>query len=185
MVLGLPISSAILVALSIPISIIIGLIPLPYVGVDLNQISIIGMIIAIGILVDDAIVVNDNIQRRFQLGDGALEGTIRGIKEVRKSIVTSTLMIIFSFFPLTFLSGSNGDFIRALPTVLIFTILASTIIALTFIPTVQYARKRRQKKQNKSKAGLLGGFFNWIERVYADSILPKTTKNRGSLLLQV
>ncbi|ASF39651.1 AcrB/AcrD/AcrF family protein [Halobacillus halophilus] len=176
MVLGLPISSAILVALSIPISIIIGLIPLPYVGVDLNQISIIGMIIAIGILVDDAIVVNDNIQRRFQLGDGALEGTIRGIKEVRKSIVTSTLMIIFSFFPLTFLSGSNGDFIRALPTVLIFTILASTIIALTFIPTVQYARKRRQKKQNKSKAGLLGGFFNWIERVYADSILPKTTK---------
>ncbi|MBX0356258.1 efflux RND transporter permease subunit [Halobacillus sp. Nhm2S1] len=176
MVLGLPLSSAILVALSIPISILIGLIPLPYVGVDLNQISVIGMIIAIGILVDDAIVVNDNIQRRFQLGDGPMEGTIRGVKEVGKSIITSTLMIIFSFLPLTFLSGTNGDFIRALPSVLIFTVLASTIIALTFIPTVQYARKKRKKKSQKAKSGLLGGMFDRLERTYADKVLPKTTK---------
>ncbi|MBA2173914.1 efflux RND transporter permease subunit [Halobacillus locisalis] len=176
MILGLPISSALLVALAIPISIIIGLIPLPYVGVDLNQISVIGMIIAIGILVDDAIVVNDNIQRRFQLGDGPLEGTIKGVREVGKSIITSTLMIIFSFLPLTFLSGTNGDFIRALPSVLIFTVVASTVISLTLIPTVQFARKRRAKKQTKSKQGLLGGLFNGLERLYADRILPKTTK---------
>ncbi|MYL28529.1 MULTISPECIES: efflux RND transporter permease subunit [Halobacillus] len=176
MVLGLPLSSAVLVALAIPVSIIIGLIPLPYVGVDLNQISIIGMIIAIGILVDDAIVVNDNIQRRFQLGDGPLEGTVRGVREVGKSIITSTLMIIFSFFPLMFLSGTNGDFIRALPSVLIFTITASTIIALTLIPTVQYARKRNKKQKKNSKTGLLGGLFDRLERVYAGRLLPKTTK---------
>ncbi|MCA0970386.1 efflux RND transporter permease subunit [Halobacillus litoralis] len=176
MVLGLPISSAILVALAIPISIMIGLIPLPYIGVDLNQISVIGMIIAIGILVDDAIVVNDNIQRRFQMGDGPLEGTVKGVKEVAKSIITSTLMIIFSFLPLTFLSGTNGEFIRALPSVLIFTIVASTLISLTLIPTVQYARKRRSKKQAKAKEGLLGGWFNGLEKIYADRLLPKTTK---------
>ncbi|KAB8127138.1 efflux RND transporter permease subunit, partial [Gracilibacillus oryzae] len=115
MVLGLPISSAIVVGLAIPVSIIIGLIPLPYTGVDLNQISIIGIIVAIGILVDDAIVVNDNITRRYQLGDNALDGTKQGVKEVRASIISSTLLIVFSFFPLTFLSGSNGEFIRALP----------------------------------------------------------------------
>ncbi|MFD1018445.1 efflux RND transporter permease subunit [Thalassobacillus hwangdonensis] len=176
MLLGLPFSAAVLVGISIPISILIGLTPLPYTGVDLNQISIIGMIIAIGILVDDAIVVNDNIQRRYQMGDDALTGAIKGVKEVGKSIITSTLMIVFSFFPLTFLSGSNGDFIRALPTVLIFTIIASTIIALTLIPTVRYAGKLRSKKKTKEKAGLLGGFFNWLETVYADKILPKTTK---------
>ncbi|QAS50818.1 efflux RND transporter permease subunit [Halobacillus litoralis] len=176
MALGLPISSAILVGLAIPISILIGLIPLPYLGVDLNQISIIGMIIAIGILVDDAIVVNDNIQRRFQLGDGPLEGTIRGVKEVGKSIITSTLMIIFSFLPLMFLSGTNGDFIRALPSVLIFTVVASTIIALTFIPTVQYVRERRQKQNTETKKGVLGRAFDGMENIYADKILPKTTK---------
>ncbi|MYL32794.1 AcrB/AcrD/AcrF family protein [Pontibacillus yanchengensis] len=177
MLIGLPFSSAILVAVSIPISVIIGLIPLPYVGVDLNQISIIGVIIAIGILVDDAIVVNDNIQRRFQLGDSAWKGTIQGIKEVRVSIITSTLMIIFSFFPLTFLSGSNGDFIRALPTTLITTIIASTIMSLTLIPTVQYVRRKRKNQAiPPKKVGLLGSVFNSIEGIYAETVLPKVTK---------
>ncbi|CDQ19538.1 efflux RND transporter permease subunit [Halobacillus karajensis] len=176
MFLGLPLSSAVLVALSIPISIIIGLIPLPYVGVDLNQISMMGMIIAIGILVDDAIVVNDHIQRRFQLGDGPFEGTIKGVREVWKSIITSTLMIIFSFLPLSFLSGSNGDFIRALPTVLILTLIASTIIALLFIPTVQYTRKKRQSKESPIKSGLFGKGFDRLENVYADRLLPFTTR---------
>ncbi|QHE52478.1 efflux RND transporter permease subunit [Pontibacillus sp. HMF3514] len=177
MMIGLPFSSALLVAIAIPISVLIGLIPLPYVGVDLNQISIIGIIIAIGILVDDAIVVNDNIQRRFQLGDSAWKGTIRGIKDVRLSIITSTLMIVFSFFPLTFLSGSNGDFIRALPTTLIATIVASTILSLTLIPTVLYIRKKRKdSKAEQSKSGLLGSFFSKLEMIYADKILPKVTK---------
>ncbi|MCD5322947.1 MULTISPECIES: efflux RND transporter permease subunit [Pontibacillus] len=177
MLFGLPVSSAILVSISIPISVIIGLIPLPYVGVDLNQISIIGIIIAIGILVDDAIVVNDNIQRRFQLGDSAWQGTIQGVKEVRVSIITSTLMIIFSFFPLTFISGSNGDFIRALPTTLITTIIASTIMALTLIPTVQYIRrKRKDQEKPPKKVGLLGSLFNGIEDTYANRILPRVTK---------
>ncbi|WP_254434145.1 efflux RND transporter permease subunit [Halobacillus sp. Marseille-Q1614] len=176
MVLGLPLSSALLVAMAIPISIVIGLIPLPYIGVDLNQISIIGMIIAIGILVDDAIVVNDNIQRRFQLGDSPVEGTVNGIWEVRKSIITSTLMIIFSFFPLTFISGANGDFIRALPSVLIFTVIASTFIALTFIPTVQYARQKRKPGRSPKSVGILGKGFNKLEKFYADGILPKVTR---------
>ncbi|MFG6118415.1 efflux RND transporter permease subunit [Thalassobacillus sp. B23F22_16] len=176
MIIGLPISSAILVGLAVPLSIIIGLIPLPYTGVDLNQISIIGMIIAIGILVDDAIVVNDNIQRRYQLGDGPLEGTINGVKEVGISILTSTLMIIFSFLPLTFLSGSNGDFIRALPMVLILTILSSTVMAFTLIPTVQYARHKSKKIKSNKKIGLLGGLFNRLEALYGDRVLPKVTK---------
>ncbi|UOQ50196.1 efflux RND transporter permease subunit [Gracilibacillus caseinilyticus] len=176
MVLGLPISSAILVALAIPISIIVGLIPLPYAGVDLNQISIIGIIVAIGILVDDAIVVNDNIMRRYQLGDGPMDGVKRGLKEVRVSIVTSTLLIVFSFFPLTFLSGSNGEFIRALPIALMGTIIASTLLALTLIPTVQYTRQLKLYKTKKRRVGLLTSFFRWLENLYADNVLPAIIK---------
>ncbi|WP_117149606.1 efflux RND transporter permease subunit [Paraliobacillus zengyii] len=177
MLLGLPLSSAILVALAIPISIIIGLIPLPYAGVDLNQISIIGMIVAIGILVDDAIVVNDNIQRRFQMGESALKGTINGVREISVSIITSTLMIVFSFLPLTFLSGSNGDFIRSLPLALICTIVASTILALTMIPTIQYTKQKYSKtKKTKSANGLLGPLFSKMEKGYADKIIPATLK---------
>lgn len=176
MVLGLPLSSAILVALAIPISIIIGLIPLPYAGVDLNQISIIGLIIAIGILVDDAIVANDNIIRRYQLGDPPLKGVKRGIKEVGLSIVTSTLLIVFSFFPLTFLSGANGDFIRALPIALMGTIIASTLIALTVIPTVQYTRQLKRYRTKKRQVGLLKNLFRSIEDAYAERLLPVILK---------
>lgn len=179
MLLGLPISSAILVAMAIPISIIVGLIPLPYAGVDLNQISIIGMIVAIGILVDDAIVVNDNIQRRFQMGESALNGTINGVREIAVSIITSTLMIVFSFLPLTFLSGSNGDFIRSLPLALICTVVASTILALTMVPTIQYTKQKYVKNNKAKKAktvGVLGPLFNKMEKGYADKIIPATLK---------
>ncbi len=176
MILGLPLSSAILVAFAIPISIIIGLIPLPYAGVDLNQISIIGIIVAIGILVDDAIVVNDNIMRRYQLGDPPLEGAKKGVKEVGVSIVTSTLLIVFSFFPLTFLSGSNGEFIKALPIALMGTIISSTLIALTVIPTIQYTRQLKLYRTKKRQSGLLTALFRRLEERYAENILPATLK---------
>ncbi len=176
MVLGLPITSAILVALAIPLSIIIGLIPLPYTGVDLNQISVIGMIVAIGILVDDAIVVNDNIERRFLLGDSPRDGVINGVKEVRVSIITSTLLIVFSFIPLTFLSGSNGDFIRGLPLALVFTVLASTFLALSFMPAFRYQEQKLRTKKKQRRSGLLNPVFEKLSNVYADKVVPFSLK---------
>ncbi|RXT15530.1 efflux RND transporter permease subunit [Ammoniphilus sp. CFH 90114] len=178
MLLGLSISASLLVTLAIPMSILVGLVPLPYTGVDLNQISIIGMIIAIGILVDDAIVVNENIHRRYALGDSALEGAVNGINEVKISIFTSSIMIIFSFFPLTFLSGTGGSFIRALPTVLIFTIIGSTFVALTFVPIMTYWRRSRKegKGVTSKRLGLLYKMFTKLETYYADKVLAQIIK---------
>ncbi|WP_078555703.1 efflux RND transporter permease subunit [Bacillus alkalicellulosilyticus] len=175
--LGLNFSSALIVALAIPISILLGLVPLPYVGVDLNQISIIGFIIALGILVDDAIVVNDNIQRRYKLGDSALEGAIKGTKEVRVSIITSTLAVVFTFLPLVFISGSGGDFIRAMPTVLITTIIASTILSLTLVPIYRVWREKKRKESKKErKDGLLGKSLDSLANWYANKVLANIVK---------
>ncbi|MGD7043458.1 efflux RND transporter permease subunit [Jeotgalibacillus proteolyticus] len=174
--LGLTPGGAIVVAIAVPLSVLIGIIPLPFAGVDLNQISVIGVIIALGILVDDSIVVNDNIQRRFKLGDKALGGVITGVKEVWVSIVTSSLAIVFTFLPLVFLSGGNGAFIRALPTVLITTILASTIVALVFVPMMRFSFYRKSNKKMSDSPGLLGKPLNWISDFYADKILVKTSK---------
>ena len=168
-------SSAMIVTLAIPSSILIGLIPLPYIGVDLNQISIIGFIIALGILVDDAIVVNDNIERRYRLGDQPLEGAIQGTKEVKGSIITSTLAVVFTFLPLVFLSGGNGDFIRALPTVLITTIIASTIISLTLVPIYTKWRQSKRKKSSE-RVGLFGTQIDKLANWYSESILRKVVK---------
>lgn len=179
--LGLTISGAIVVALAVPLSVLFGFIPLPFAGVDLNQISIIGLIIALGILVDDSIVVNDNIQRRYQLGDQALSGTINGVKEIWTSIVTSTLAIVFTFLPLVFLSGGNGAFIRALPTVLITTILASTIVALLFVPMMRFLFFKKQKGTKKSQNGLLGKLFDRLADFYANKVLSVVGRRPGAI----
>ncbi|TMU87552.1 efflux RND transporter permease subunit [Bacillus sp. BHET2] len=171
--LGLTVSGAFVVALAVPISVLMGLIPLPFAGVDLNQISVIGAIIALGILVDDSIVVNDNIQRRYKLGDGALVGAVTGVKEIWVSIVTSSLAIVFTFLPLIFLSGGNGAFIRALPTVLITTIIASTLVALIFVPIMRFFLYSKTKKKVSDAPGLLGKPLNKMADFYADTILKK------------
>ncbi|PKR78930.1 AcrB/AcrD/AcrF family protein [Halalkalibacillus sediminis] len=171
--LGLSLSGAIIVAISIPLSVVLGLIPLPFLCVDLNQISVIGAIIALGILVDDSIVMNDNIQRRYSLGDNAMQGAIKGIAEVRTSIITSTLAIVFTFSPLILLSGANGAFIRALPAVLISTIIASTIIALILVPSIRYFLYKKKSNKMSANPGILGKLFNKGSSLYADSILKK------------
>ncbi|TXC91311.1 efflux RND transporter permease subunit [Metabacillus litoralis] len=176
--LGLNFNSSLLVAIAIPSSIALGLIPLPYMGVDLNQISIIGMIIALGILVDDAIVINDNIRRRYRLGDSPLQGALQGAKEVRVSIITSTLAIVFTFLPLLFIGGSSGAFIRALPSVLITTIIGSTIIALTVVPIFLVWRQKVFEKNKKAtqKDGLLGKPLEALASWYSQKVLKKIVK---------
>ncbi|WP_290770155.1 MULTISPECIES: efflux RND transporter permease subunit [Exiguobacterium] len=174
--IGLTFSGSIIVSLAIPLSFLIALIPLQFTGVDLNQISIIGAIIALGILVDDAIVVNDNILRRYRNGDSAMLGAVRGTKEVWGSIVTSTLAVVFAFLPLTLLSGANGNFIRALPTVLALSVLASMVISLTLVPIAQYWLNRKEVKVSKREPGWLGGPLNRLSNFYADRLLPSVAK---------
>ncbi|PRO65961.1 efflux RND transporter permease subunit [Alkalicoccus urumqiensis] len=178
--LGLNVSSAVIVALAIPVSVFIGLIPLPFAGVDLNQISIIGLIVALGILVDDAIVVGDNIRNKYRGGLGAVEGALEGVREVRVSIIVSTLTIVFTFLPLVFISGSNGSFIRALPTTLITTIIASTLVALTLVPIFLIWRRKKQEARQSHRResdGFLGKPLTKLADWYSDTLLRKVVRH--------
>ncbi|WP_110114759.1 efflux RND transporter permease subunit [Bacillus sp. CGMCC 1.16541] len=176
--LGLTLSGAFIVSLAIPFSITLGAIPLPFLDVDLNQISVIGLIIALGILVDDAIVVNDNILRNYKEQGKILPATVNGIKEVWGSIITSTLAVVFAFLPLVFLSGGNGAFIRSLPTVLVLTIIASMIISLTLVPIYQYAVNKNKdgKKSSEREPGLIGNSLKRLSDFYADKVVASVLK---------
>lgn len=173
---GLTIYGAFIVALTVLASVLIGLIPIPLMGVDLNQISVIGLIIAIGILVDDSIVVNDNIQRRYKLGDSPLDGAITGVREVYPSIISSSLAIVVTFSPLLFLSGGNGAFIKALPSILITTIIASTVLSITLVPMLQYLKTKRGVKKISDTPGFLGKPLEWLAKFYSDKILRGVLK---------
>ena len=173
---GLTLYGSLAVALTVLASVLIGMIPIPFMGVDLNQISVIGLIIAIGILVDDSIVVNDNIQRRYKLGDSALDGAIIGVREVYPSIISSSLAIVVTFSPLLLLSGGNGAFIKALPSILITTIIASTVLSITLVPMMQYLKTKRKAKKISDTPGFLGKPLEKIALFYSNKVLRGVLK---------
>lgn len=178
--LGLNLVTSFVVALAIPISLAVGMMFLPGLGITLNMISIVSLIIVLGILVDDAVVVNDNIERRrFVLGEKPMQAAVKGANEVSISIVTATLATIASFAPLMFLDGNVGQFIRPVPAIISLTMLASMVMSLTIIPIFRQWHEQRRKKDSSSYSkppGLLGKELALLTKWYAGSMMPRILK---------
>lgn len=177
--LGLNFTTSLMVALAIPISLATGMIFLPFFEVSLNQITIVGLIIVLGILVDDAVVVNDNIERRLmKLGENPLRAASMGVKEVAISIVTATMATVASFGPLLFLSGGSGAFVRPIPVIIIVSMIASMVMSLTIIPIFRrWSEERRRTKLDARKpAGLLGKQLLQLSIWYSHNLLPRMLK---------
>src|SRR5260221_2541996 len=126
--------AALVVMISIPLSIFTGLFLLDFLGYSINQLSIVGLIVALGILVDDSIVVMENIERYLRAGKTKREVSIEATKQIGLAVLGCTATLIFSFLPLVFLPEQAGDFIRSLPMAVIMTILASLFVSLTIVP---------------------------------------------------
>jgi multidrug efflux pump subunit AcrB len=169
---GLNIYVALGVGISIPLALCGGMLVLPWAGVDMNQISLIAFIIVLGILVDDAIVVNENISRHLAESMPHHEAIVSGTGEVAVSVISSTLIVVFTFFPLLFLSGSAGDFIRPLPVVIISSIIASTIAALFFIPVFRFwLYQRFSDLQTAPRANRMHKAFQQLREFYSVTVL--------------
>ncbi len=126
--------SAIIVMISIPLSLSIGIMLIDLLGFNLNQLSIVGFVVALGLLVDDSIVVVENIERWLREGHSRMDAVLKGVKQIAQAVVGCTMTLIIAFMPLVFLPGGSGDFIRSLPTAVIASVLASMAVALTIIP---------------------------------------------------
>jgi multidrug efflux pump subunit AcrB len=126
--------AAIVVMISIPLSIAIGLFALEKLGYSLNQLSIVGLIIALGILVDDSIVVVENIERWLRDGYNRRDAAILATRQIGLAVVGCTATLILAFLPLIFLPDASGDFIRSLPMAVVTTVLASFFVSLTIVP---------------------------------------------------
>jgi multidrug efflux pump subunit AcrB len=126
--------SAMIVMISIPLSLSIGLVLLNLFGINLNQLSIVGLVVALGLLVDDSIVVVENIERWMLEGHSRMEATLKATGQIGKAVLGCTVMLIISFMPLVFLPEGSGDFIRGLPMAVILSVFASMLVSLTIIP---------------------------------------------------
>ena len=132
--LPLGLRAALIVGVSMPLSLAIGIALLNATGYGLNQISIIGMVIALGLLVDDSIVVVENISRFRREGQAPVAAAINATKQIATAVIGTTATVVLAFVPLLMLPGGPGQFIRSLPITVVYTILASMFVALTIIP---------------------------------------------------
>ncbi len=126
--------ASIIVMVSIPLSLAIGLILMNALGYGLNQLSIVGLVVALGLLVDDSIVVVENIERWIRDGYSKKEAALKATQQISISVIGCTVTLIIAFLPLVFLPESSGDFVRSLPMSVITSVLASLIVSLTIIP---------------------------------------------------
>ena len=123
-----------IVMVSIPLSLAIGVTLLKVFGYSINQLSIVGFVIALGLLVDDSIVVVENIARWLREGHGRVSAAIKGTNQILVAVIGTTATLIFAFLPVLMLPGTAGKFIRSMPAAVVFTIAASLLVSVTIIP---------------------------------------------------
>ena len=132
--LPLGMRAATVVMISIPLSLAIGIVLLNLMGYNLNQLSIVGLVVALGLLVDDSIVVVENIERWLRDGHSRLEATLKATQQIGLAVVGCTATLIIAFLPLVFMPEAAGDFIRSLPMAVITSVIASMLVSLTIVP---------------------------------------------------
>ncbi|MFT7861079.1 MAG: efflux RND transporter permease subunit, partial [Sulfurimonas sp.] len=125
---------AFIIALGIPTSFVIGAIYFYFTGYSINVNSLIGVLIAIGIIVDDAIVVSENIQQYIEKGYSVKEAAFLGAKEVAKPVTIASITTLFSFIPLLMISGRLGEIIQLIPIAFSALVIASLIESFVFLP---------------------------------------------------
>ncbi|MEM9556254.1 MAG: efflux RND transporter permease subunit [Acidobacteriota bacterium] len=133
-------ASTAIVAVSIPISLLVTFAPLNLLGVSLNIMSLGGMALGIGMLVDSSIVVLESIFRCREEGDGVVAAAVRGTSEVRGAVIASTLTSIAVFFPMVFVEGVAGQAFGDLGLAVVISLLVSVVVAVAFIPMLASRR---------------------------------------------
>lgn len=156
-----------IIAIGIPTSFVIAAIYMYFSGYTINMISLVGVLIAIGIVVDDAIVVSENIQQHIEEGFEPKEAAILGAKEMVKPVTVASITTLFSFLPILMISGTMGEVIKLIPIALSALVIASLIESFVFLPihaahTLKNASKTTSwEKANKIYNSILHFFMNW------------------------
>ncbi len=156
---------AFVVGIGIPTSFIIGVIATEMMGYSINMLSLLGALIALGMLVDEAIVVAENIQSHLEKGDDPKTAAINGASEMFPAVLTATATTIFAFLPLLIMSGEMGVFIKILPIMISILLLSSLLEAFFFLPL--HAKEVIRAKHKKSSSE---NFWKWAKDKYRNTL---------------
>jgi len=179
--------AALIPVLAIPVSLIGTFAVMQIFGYSINNLTLFGLVLAIGIVVDDAIVVVENIERNLEEGYAPRDATRRSMKEVSGAIFATTLVLLAVFIPTAFLSGITGQFYRQFALTIATSTVISSLVSLTLSPAlgVLLLRKKTEKQDHLARLinFLFGWFFNIFNRVFDATNRGYTALVRRSLRL--
>lgn len=178
----LPLGSraSLVVMIAIPLSLGLGAITLNIIGYSLNQLSIVGFVVALGLVVDDSIVVVENIERWMRDGYSRMEAAVRGTKQIALAVVGCTVTLVIAFLPLMFMPEMAGDFIRSMPTAVIASVIGSMFVALFVVPFL--SSKLLKPHASEDGNAILRALKKIIHRTYA-VWLDKALKHPGRTVI--
>jgi multidrug efflux pump len=151
-----------IVAMIIPLSLLITFFVIQALGYTLNMIVLFSLVLVLGMLVDNAIVIIENIYRHMQLGYSRLEAARLGAGEVAWPVITSTLTTVAAFLPMMFWPGIMGDFMKYLPITLTIGLLASLFVALVFNPTISSVWAGQLPKPRQRNHWFMRGYRRFL-----------------------
>ncbi len=159
---GMGIKNAVVVSVSLPLSVLLSFIAMNVLGIKIQQISIAALVLSLGMLVDNSIVVSDSIQFYLDAGEKRLDACAKGVKGVALPVFTSTLTTIAAFAPFLFLNSLAGDYIQSLPQIVIIALTASYLSAVFVIPVLGFiffrpGKEKAGKRNKRAFKALLEG----------------------------
>ncbi len=182
--LGLRASAVVMI--SIPLSLAVGVAALYFTGFSINQLSIVGFVIALGLLVDDSIVVIENIARFLRGGVPREEAAIRATRQITVAVLGCTATLVAAFIPIFMLPGTPGKYIASLPASVVYTVLASLVVSLTIVPFLasRFLSRDEHPEGNRFLRALNRGidfsYGRWLHRALA---APRRTLAVSFLLI--
>ena len=176
-------SATIIPSISLPISLIGAFFLLYFMGYSLDNISLLGITLAVGLVVDDAIVVLENIMRYVEQGMDPLKASLKGSKEVGFTIISISISLVAVFIPLFFMPGPIGLLFREFAVVVSLSILVSAVVSLTVVPMLcsRFLPKPGQHAKEFAINKKFDRFFDWMLKTYIH-YLDLALKNRKMVL---
>lgn len=165
---------------SIPISVIFAVVLMYFSGVTINMISLSGLAVAVGMLVDNSVVVIENIYRLRAKGATVIQAAVSGARQVLGAITASTLTTVCVFLPIVFVEGITKQLFTDLALTMTYSLLASLIVALTLVPAMASGMLRKEKPQ---KPGLLDRVYPAYRKAVSWSLRHRTVVLLLSLVL--
>ena len=177
------VSATVIPSISLPISLIGAFFLLYFMGYSLDNISLLGITLAVGLVVDDAIVVLENIMRYVEQGMDPLKASLKGSKEVGFTIISISISLVAVFIPLFFMPGPIGLLFREFAVVVSLSILVSAVVSLTVVPMLcsRFLPKPGQHAKEYAINKKFDRFFDWMLKTYIH-YLDLALKNRKIVL---